>query len=308
MTSPSSIVARRRLSGWTACSEVLGDRAQLAKHRTEFEHLQPDVVVDMLAFTREGAESFVSTLSGIAGRAVVVSSADVYLAYGRLHHTEPGPIEQVPLTEDSPLRQKLGPEGEAYDKTGVEEVVRGATELPSTIVRYPAIYGPGDGQRRFFVYARRMADQRPAIILGESEAEFRFSHAYAEDAAHAVVLAATNEGAIGRVYNVAELITPTWLERVHDLAAAAAWNGQVVVVRDEQATLPQHHTQPDLNQPLVLDSSRIRSELGYREVVAYEDGLRRTCDWLLTQPPGTSSPEQFDYAAEDRLLASRAGS
>jgi hypothetical protein len=42
-----------------------------------------------------------------------------------------------------------------------------------------------------------MADNRPAIVLPESQAAWRFSHGYSEDVAQACVLAATHEVARG---------------------------------------------------------------------------------------------------------------
>ncbi len=171
---------------------------------------------------------------GIAGRAIVISSADVYLAYGRLHGTEPGPLEPMPLTEDSALRSKLGPEGESYNKIGVEAAVRGDAQLPVTVVRYPAVYGPGDRQRRFYGYVRRMADNRPAILVGATEAGFRFSHAYCADAAHAVALVAAEPSTAGHVYNVAEPATPATEGRIRRLAAVMGWRGDVLVLPDAE--------------------------------------------------------------------------
>lgn len=78
---------------------------------------------------------------GIAARAVVISSSDVYRAFGRLWRTEPGPPDPVPLTEESPLRERLSPDGLAYDKTGVEEELAGDGDLPVTILRYRPCMG-----------------------------------------------------------------------------------------------------------------------------------------------------------------------
>jgi len=47
------------------------------------------------------------TFRGIAGRVVAASSCDVYRACGVLHGSEEGPLQAVPLTEDSELRTKL---------------------------------------------------------------------------------------------------------------------------------------------------------------------------------------------------------
>ncbi len=63
----------------------------------------------MIAYTEADATGLVEAFRGLARRTVVISSADVYRAYGRFIGTESGPIEPTPLTEDSPLRTALFP-------------------------------------------------------------------------------------------------------------------------------------------------------------------------------------------------------
>jgi dTDP-D-glucose 4,6-dehydratase len=67
--------------------------------------------------------------------------------------------------------------------------------------------------------------------------------------------------------------------------------------------LPAHlrpHTDP---HDLFVDTGRIRRELGYREVVAFDEALRRTVAWERANPPSEVDPARFDYAAEDAALA-----
>jgi nucleoside-diphosphate-sugar epimerase len=279
---------------------IHGDKSRLEDHRRQFERLAPEVVIHMNAVTRTDALAFVSTMEAIVRRAVVVSSIDVYLAYGRIHGIEPGPIQRVPLTEDSQLRTGLGPEGAAYDKTGVEELTC-AAPFPTTIVRYPAVYGPNDSQHRFYRNLKPMLDRRPAIVLGEAEASFRMSHGYSEDVAQAVALGAMSEETAGHVFNVAELETPTLQERTRHLANVFGWDGEIVVVPD--AEVPTKRVRAvNLLQDWVVDTSRVRRALGYEEIIPYEEGLQRTISWLLANPPAPESTTP-DYAAEDRLLA-----
>ena len=63
----------------------------------------------MIAFTAPDAEALMAAFRGLARRVVVVSSQDVYRAYGRLIGIEPGPPDPVPLDETSPLRSRLFP-------------------------------------------------------------------------------------------------------------------------------------------------------------------------------------------------------
>jgi nucleoside-diphosphate-sugar epimerase len=276
------------------------DRRRLAEHREQFRRFGPEVVVDMIAFTREDAKALVRTFQGIAPRTVVPSSEDVYRAYGRLHRTEPGPPDQTPLTEDSPLREQLSIHREEYEKRWVEQVVMGEPELAGTVLRLPAVYGPGD--HRLYEWTKRMLDGRPAILLEERYAAWRWTYGYVEDVAEAIVLAATQERAAGRIYNVGEAIRPTTLERARAVGRAAGWAGEVLAVPADR--LPPHLVRDlDWSQDWVVDSSRIREELGYREVVAYEEGLRRMVDWHRKHPPKEVDPKQFDYGAEDAVLA-----
>ena len=66
------------------------------------------------------------------------------------------------------------------------------------------------------------------------------------------------------------------------------------------------HLKPrgDVRQHWSVDSSRIRSELGYRERVSREDALARTIAWERANPPARINPAEYDYAAEDAALES----
>jgi hypothetical protein len=52
------------------------------------------------------ARELVDVFRGVSRRVVAVSSQDVYRAYDRVTRRDPGPPDPLPLTEDSPLREK----------------------------------------------------------------------------------------------------------------------------------------------------------------------------------------------------------
>src|SRR5262249_34733410 len=151
------------------------------------------------------ALGFVRTFRGLARRTVVISSADVYRAYGRFLGIESGPVEPTPLTEDSPLRTALFPyRSQAsgtgdflyhYDKIPVERVVMGEPDLPGTVLRLPMVHGPGDAQHRTASYLKRMDNGRPAIVLDEGMARWKCPRGYVEDVAAAIALAVTDDRA-----------------------------------------------------------------------------------------------------------------
>jgi len=158
-----------------------------------------------------------------------------------------------------------------YDKVLVEQTVRGQSDLPMTILRYPAVYGRND-YHRFGPWLAPMFKGAPEVKVPAAFAAWRWTHGYADDVAEATVCATWNDRAAGRVYNVGEEHTPTWAERLAELAVAAEWQGRIVTAPDEDSAL-------DLTHHLVTDTTRIRQELGYREIVPREEGFRRTVEW-----------------------------
>src|SRR5262245_21434207 len=172
-----------------------GYREGFEQFADEFKRFAPDIVLDMILYTERGARAVTQTFKGIAGRVIAISSVDVYRAFGRLHGTEPGPIEPMPLTEASPLRETNQPHGELYDKIAVERIIMGEPDLPGTILRWPAVHGPRT--YRLFPYLKRMDDKRPAIPMRSDTAQWRWSRSYAENVAEATLLAVTNTQSIG---------------------------------------------------------------------------------------------------------------
>jgi len=299
----------------SAVKEVLGDRRSLASFVDKLTRLAPDIVLDMIPAIEQDAQEVMNTFRGIASRVVAISSQDVYRAFGRVNNKETGSVEPGPITEDSPLREHLYPyRGETprnedqkqwmndYDKILVERAVMGDPELPGTILRLPAVYGPGDYQHRMFAWLKRMDDERPAILLDEKEAQWRWTHGYVENVADAIVLAVTGERASGRIYNVGEPFTMTMAERLRKIGEAAGWHGSIVLA--PQGKLPQPLTWGiNAEQHIVVDSSRIREELGYKERIDLDEAFSRTIDWERAHPPTEIDPKDFDYAAEDAILA-----
>lgn len=295
-------------------NHILGNRHSLPNYRSEFEQLAPDVVLDMVAYTQSDAQDVIETFKGIADRVVGISSQDVYRAHDILWGREVGLLDPTPLSEDSPLRSQLYPYQNAphpieipsdYDKILVEQIYMTASDPIGTILRLPMVYGPNDPLHRFFPYLKRMDEGRPAIVLEEQMAHWQGSYGYVENVAHAIVLAVTNAKAAHRIYNVAELSAQSQADFIREIALAAGWIGQVVVV--PQSALPQSWVLPfNVSQHWLTDSTRIRQELAYTELIAREDAFKRTVEWQRLNSPQTGSldaPELLDYATEDKILA-----
>lgn len=296
-------------------AQLHGNRNELAKYADEFRRFAPDIVIDLILSSARQAKLFMNTFRGLARRVVALSSGDVYRACGILHRFEDGPLQPVPLTEDSELRTKrntYGPEildqlrkvfgwlDDEYDKIPVEEAVMNDPELPGTVLRLPMVYGPGDPLHRLFPYLKRMDDKRPAILIQQDAARWCGPRGYVENVAATVALAAVSEKAAGRIYNIAEepaLSETEWIERI---ARSAGWNGSVLPIPRERT--PAHLKIPYRSeQDWTMSSARIRNELGYVEPVDNDTAMERTIAWERANPPAISGA--FDYAAEDQAIA-----
>ena len=310
-------VFHRGKSSVTNAEQIIGDRRCLADNLTDFRRFAPDVVVDLILSSRVQAEQFMNVFRGLARRAVVLSSMDVYRAAGILHGTESGPLQALPLTEISEVRRnrQAYPAAsvkalqnvfewldEEYDKVSVEQTVQNDAALPVTVLRLPMVYGPGDRLHRLFPILKRIADGRRNLLFASDTAVWRGSRGYVENVAHAIAVAATSDQASGRVYNIAEPTTFTELEWAGLVAKAAEWQGNFVTLPDEK--VPAHlRSGNNLAQHWVADSQRIREELGYAELISLDEGLRRTIAWERQNPPSQVDSRQFDYDAEDKALA-----
>jgi nucleoside-diphosphate-sugar epimerase len=309
------VVFHRGASKNTARREILGDRRRLGEYAAALRAARPDVVVDLILSSGTQAHELMRLFRRATGRIVALSSCDVYRACGVLHGSEPGPLEPVPLTESSALRTRLqtyppdrirmlqqvfGWLDEEYDKIPVEREILGDAELPGTVLRLPMVYGPGDPLRRFLPVVKRVDDRRPAILFEEKYARWRGPRGYVENVAAAIALAATNDCAAGRVYNVGETDSPTELEWAERIALAAGWTGRFVTRPADR--MPPHLVMPgNTDQHWTIDTTRIREELGFREPASQEEAIRRTIAWERANPT-ESSPHVFDYAAEGEAL------
>jgi len=133
----------------------------------------PDVVIDLVISSGSQAEELMNIFRGVARRVVMLSSIDVYRAVGISHGTETGPLQELPLTEESELRRTLHPYPaesmqllhkvfawvtDDYDKIPAEHTVMNDRELPGN----GAAFAHG-------VWSRRST----ASFLSHSEAHYR---------------------------------------------------------------------------------------------------------------------------------------
>ena len=165
-----------------------------------------------------------------------------------------------------------------YDKIPIEAHAAARPGIDWTILRLPMVFGPGDRQRRFGWLIRPLAAGAEHIAIPRQWAQWRTSYGYVEDVAAGIALAATHEAASRRVFNLGMRQAPTHEEWVARFAAVIGWRGQVRFDFDPMSPLSTQIKALDLSFPLVLNTQRIRSELGFTEVVDEHTALARTIE------------------------------
>ena len=297
--------------------EIRGDRNQLADSAQDLKRFASDVVIDVVLSSASQAEQLMNIFRGATGRVVMLSSMDVYRAVDIMHGKDAGPLQELPLTEESELRRNLHPyppdsmrmlrqifswATDDYDKIPAERIVLNDADLPGTVLRLPMVYGPGDPLHRFYPVVKRITDGRPRILLPDLQAAWRSPRGYVENVAAAIALAATDARAAGSIYNICEEPAFSELEWARKIAAEMTWEGTFVVLPTERT--PRHLLQPgNYAQHWTASSARIRHELGYVEPIRIGEAIRQTIAWEKVNPP-TLPLAQFDYAAEDAALES----
>jgi nucleoside-diphosphate-sugar epimerase len=218
-------------------------------------------------------------------RFVYVSSAGVYL--GARGHGAASADRTLP----NPLSCNLY----ARAKLEAEDLVRGECEragCPWTIVRLGFLYGPGN--RALLRHLVPLLERGRLYIVGSGRN--RIATLYVDDAAHAVLLAGMHPAAEDKIYDVAndEHVTQReYLEASADALGLARPRRRVgrrvayVVAGLAELWARLRGGVPPFTRAMVvlmaadqvLDTSRIRAELGWRPEVAFEEGMRRTAQW-----------------------------
>lgn len=275
--------------------EAVGDRDDQRFLRGVVGTFRANIVLDCISYTAEHAQAVIEAAAGVAQRLVVVSSADVYRNYDGLRHRDAAPPDPLPLAEDAPLRHTRFPYRESalagpnwirdYEKLAVEAAVMGAKDLDGTSVRLPKVYGGADPQRHLQTYLQRVI-RTDEILLEVGQSTWRWTRGYVEDVAEALATVTSDDRSIARTFNIGDADALTEAAWFRAVAAAA---GRTITIREdlgEHIPLPYRQA---LNWRYSLETStaRIRSELGYREVVGRPEGIRQTVDAALRKTRGS---------------------
>lgn len=259
-----------------------------------------DVVVDMVAFSREHGEQ----LSALpAGSLVVISSGSVYADdEGRaLDGVSELPHLPCPIPETQRTAEPGDPDNYSRGKAALEQAVL-AGPLPATVLRPGAIYGPGAKLPRELFFVQRARDGRRRVALAW-EGRSHFHTIAAENIAELIRLAAANPGTC--ILNAGDPDPPTTLEICEAVGAALGHEFEPVLLPADEYGNPWG-LPPEL--PCIFDMTAAGSELRYEPVTSYPEAVKEACAWLVGELDrgrdwqGTYLEEALDYEAEDAVL------
>lgn len=245
-----------------------------------------------------GRIRYIAELAGnYTDRLITIGGAPCYRGLLQPELLIPTGLE-VPLTEDAP---KVPNEEEFrfgyLVRISEEAVIQGHDEgrYSATHIRYPVVYGPRQLTPAVWSVMRRVLDKRDYIVLPDGGLTLT-SRGYSENVAHAVLLAADNpDVAAGQIYNCADELQFTMAQWVELVVQTMGGNVEVIGVPDSYAhsarTMMMFYG-PSNHQ--LFDLFKIKSELGYKDVVAPVDAMKRTVEYYRDNPP----IEKPEFAAE----------
>lgn len=219
----------------------------------------------------------------------------------------PAASPDAPVTEpDRPLPV------EAYGRSKLQAeqaVARYRDELPVTIVRLSAVYGPRD---RDFLAAFKQASGR--LALHAVPRAHTFSLVHVADVVDALVRAAERPVAAGRTYFVAGEAPVSWGELYDAIAMAAGSRPRQIEIPPTAVRLAGHagdllgavtgratllnRNKAALARPQwwLCDASQARTDLDWTSTVPLHIGVRETYDWYVDagwlRPPKRDTTER----------------
>lgn len=246
-------------------------------------------------------------MAGRTGRFISIGGAPAYRGYMNPAILRPAGMP-VPTKEDAPIVPVEAEDPKGWRVAQTEQAVFDR-HPDATHFRYPFLYGPYQIAPREWCVVRRILDRRDSIIVPEDGLSLNHS-GYVENVAHAVLLAVDHRNASkGQIYNCGDERLLTLRQTIEVIAEALGHNLEIVSMPWRYAV----PARPMIAQPWtthrVLDLTKLRTQLGYADLVPPERGLAITAKWLHDHPlerGGTGEKilqDPFDYRAEDELLA-----
>ena len=265
--------------------QITGEKENLDLFLSQLKKIKPDAFIHTIAYTEDDALQILNTLGRASKRILLLSSGDVYKAYTSF---KDGLVEQdVILNENSALRTNYFPyRNESkniadkiqkrlyfnYDKLVVENILK-QSKLDYTIFRLGAVYGSDDPQKKLQKYITDVKESKDQILKND-QLTWKWTRIFVENIPFAIHLALRNKKSIKEIYNVGEEKAYSQLE-IYELIHRALKIDQLKKL-EKRRDNPLDESKFNYKQHLILDSTKIRNELGYTELIDPQFALEKT--------------------------------
>ncbi|QLG63583.1 NAD-dependent epimerase/dehydratase family protein [Halorarum salinum] len=279
-----------------AVDRVEGDRRDDTDLRTAKLSVEPDVVVDCVAYYPADVEAAVDVFSDVDGY-VYVSSGSAYAA------------EEVPKREGETELCDCTPEraeDDSMDSYGPRKaegdriVARaGGDGVNAMAVRPCVVYGPHDYTERLDYWIDRVLTYDRVVVPGDGQ--HLWHRAYVEDVAAALRVVAEG-GDPGEAYNVGDRRLVTMEEMVDVIAEAAGTGCEVVRASERELSAGGLSTSDFVlyrEYPHVLDTNKL-AELGWESTPVAEAMARTVAEHRESDRDGAEHDPGRE--AEERVL------
>src|SRR5688572_12339431 len=248
-------------------------------------------------------------LKGKTGRFIGAGGAGVYARENDRRWGPLGPPTMV--AEDAPrCDDPSGPKFNHLMWLTEETVMRAHREghFNATYFRYPSLYGAHAPANPDWSIVRRILDGRQRLIVPANGVLKR--RGAARNVAHALLLAVDKPvESSGQIYNIRDEHQYTQRQYAVFIARHLKHDCEIVEV---PPTLAEKVYKGGGARPrdwtLEYDIGKIRTQLGYRDLIAPAEALADAVDWLVANRPEPGGEierqlgDPFAYPAEDALL------
>lgn len=188
------------------------------------------------------------------------------------------PLQLLQTREDDAVRPASIYAATKYSQEDLVRVGCESLGIGHAILRLQNVYGEGQslnnpytGILSIFSTRVRRCLELTAFEDGLESRDF----VHVEDVVQAMYLALTRVQSANTVINVGSGVPTTVLEVASLLSKALGHTSNIRVTGEYRVGDIRHN---------VADVTRLRGILGYEPQISLEEGLRRFCDWVLTQP------------------------
>ena len=173
-----------------------------------------------------------------------------------------------------------------------------ADDFPVTIVRPPAVYGPGD--RDVLQVFQMLA--KGVLLSAGSQARQRFSLIYVDDLVDGMMMAARSEAAAGGIYYITSPRSLSWDELIAAAQPVVGFSsirkfslpepllffvatllGAVGSIRKKPALINRDKVNELVQDYWVCSSGRAERDFGFRAQTSLAEGIAKTISWYRQQ-------------------------